>query len=189
MFNVAFNTPADYDLATGIIDVNANNRRGQPQELYTYTAFECKSTFSKGVFKQELQGKLLIEKNINAPATGGRTATPTAANTRSSPRTAEQIVAEQNASFNYGTTEGSEQTRLLAEQDAGLFDEAPPTPRPAPPPQPATSNGDIDYSTASALVPTAPTPVPRRNFGQTDIDFSTQSAVVPTPPQIMNRDT
>jgi hypothetical protein len=36
--------------------------------------------------------------------------------------TAEQIVAQQNASFNYGTNEGSEQTRMLAEQDAGFDD-------------------------------------------------------------------
>jgi hypothetical protein len=36
--------------------------------------------------------------------------------------TAEQIVAQQNTSFNYGTNEGSEQTKMLAEQDAGLDD-------------------------------------------------------------------
>ena len=34
--------------------------------------------------------------------------------------TAEQIVAQQNASFDYDTREGSEQTRLLAEQDSGF---------------------------------------------------------------------
>ena len=62
------------------------------------------------------------------------------------PTTAEQTVAEQNASFEYGTTEGSEQTKMLAAQDAGLFDEPtqPATPQPAAPPEPPTSSGDID---------------------------------------------
>jgi hypothetical protein len=182
MFNVAFNTPADYDLATGIVDVNANNRRGQPQELYTYTAFECKSTFSKGVFKQELQGKLLIEKNINAPATGGR--------------------AVDDGSRGSAVFDETGQLATLRKNEYGdLYDPAgtagsllPPSPRPAPPPQPATSTGEIQNNTPStefgfedAFSPATPTP--RRNLGQNDIDFSTQSAVVPTPPQIMNRDT
>jgi hypothetical protein len=178
MFNVAFNTPADYDLNTGIVDVNANNRRGQPQELYTYTAFECKSTFSKGVFKQELQGKLLIEKNINAPATGGR---------------AVDDGSRGSAVFD----ETGQLSTLRKNEYGGLYDPAgtagsllPPSPRPAPPPALPTSSGDIDFADQSALVPTAPAaPTARRNFGQNDIDFSDQSAIVPTPPQIMNRDT
>ena len=181
MFNVAFNTPADYDLATGIVDVNANNRRGQPQELYTYTAFECKSTFSKGVFKQELQGKLLIEKNINAPAPGGR--------------------AVDDGSRGSAVFDETGQLSTLRKNEYGdLYDPAgtagsllPPSPRPAPPPQPATSTGELqnipstEFGFEDAFSPA--TPAPRRNFGQNDIDFSTQSAVVPTPPQIMNRDT
>jgi hypothetical protein len=151
MFSVAFNTPADYDLATGLIDVNKQRRGGQPQEYYTFQAVKCKNIFSKGKFEQELEGKLVTEKNTqsNKPTTtaaGRPVATPTATNIRSLPRTAEQIVAEQNASFEYGTTEGSEQTRMLAEQDAGLFDEPnqPPTPQPANPPEPPESSGDID---------------------------------------------
>jgi hypothetical protein len=146
MFDVSFNQPVDYDFNTGIMNTNTMNRQGLPQEHYTFTAIECKSIFSKGKFEQELTGKLVTDEiKAAANADGGRpVATPTAANVRSSPRTAEQIVAEQNASFEYGTTEGSEQTRLLAEQDAGLFDEAPPTTQPAPPPEPPTSSGDID---------------------------------------------
>jgi hypothetical protein len=196
MFNVSFNTPSDYDLNTGIVDVNANNRRGQPQELYTYTAFECKSTFSKGVFKQELQGKLLIEKNLKASAAGGRAATTQQA---SSSRNSDRIT---DAFLGAEVRDETGQLSNLRKNEYGdLYDPAgtagsplPPTPRPAPPPQPATSNGEIRNNTPStefAAFDDAlnPAPVARRNFGQTDIDFATQSAVVPTPPQIMNRDT
>ena len=152
MFDVSFNQPVDYDFNTGIMNTNTMNRQGLPQEHYTFTAVECKSMFSKGKFEQELTGKLVTDE-IKASAntgTGRASAATNATNVRSSPRTAEQIVAEQNASFEYGTTEGSEQTRMLAEQDAGLFDEAPPTPQPAPPPEPPTSSGDIDYNAGLA---------------------------------------
>ena len=167
MFDVSFNQPVDYDFNTGIMNTNTMNRQGLPQEHYTFTAVECKSMFSKGKFEQELTGKLVtdeIKASANA-GTGRASAATNAINVRSSPRTAEQIVAEQNASFEYGTTEGSEQTRMLAEQDAGLFDEAPPTPQPAPPPEPPTSSGDIDYNAGLAgsgeAVATAPQEIAR----------------------------
>ena len=153
MFDVSFNQPVDYDFNTGIMNTNTMNRQGLPQEHYTFTAIECKSIFSKGKFEQELTGKLVTDE-IKASA-----------KTRASPRTAEQIVAQQNASFEYNTTEGSEQTRMLAEQDAG-FDELPPAPRPAPPPQPATSTGDL------------------QNTPSTEFGFEVSSA-----PQQMNRET
>jgi hypothetical protein len=170
MFNVAFNTPADYDLNTGIVDVNANNRRGQPQELYTYTAFECKSTFSKGVFKQELQGKLLIEKNINAPAAGGR--------------------AVDDGSRGYEVRDETGQLSTLRKNEYGdLYDPAgtagsplPPSPRPAPPPQPATSSGDIRSPFADQTSPFAGRTSPFA--GQTG-PFAPNTQA----PQIMNRDT
>jgi hypothetical protein len=155
MFDVSFNQPVDYDFNTGIMNTNTMNRQGLPQEHYTFTAVECKSFFSKGRFEQELTGKLLtgeMKKTSGANGAGRALPTASATNTRTSPRTAEQIVAEQNASFEYGTTEGSEQTRMLAEQDAGLFDEPkqPPTTQPATPPEPPTSSGDIDYNTGLA---------------------------------------
>jgi len=148
MFDISFNQPTDYDFNTGVVDVNAHNSSsGLPQEHYTYTAYRCKSIFSKGRFEQEIEGKLLIEYNQNLTTNNGRSvAANSATNVRSSSRTAEQIVAEQSASFEYGTTEGSEQTRMLAEQDAGLFDEPrqPPATQPAPPPGAPTSSGDLD---------------------------------------------
>ena len=149
-FTVSFNRPTDYDFNTGIMNVNASS--GAPQETFAYIATTCKNVFSKGQFTQELGGSLLpLGSNpSSSSATNNRPAAPaTATGSRTSPRTAEQIVAEQNASFEYNTTEGSEQTRLLAEQDAGLFDE-PPTTQPAPPPGAPTSSGDIDYNAGLA---------------------------------------
>lgn len=148
MFDVSFNQPVDYDFNTGIMNTNTMNRQGLPQEHYTFTAIECKSTFSKGRFEQDLTGKLLTGE-MKAPSskndTGRKTSVAVATDSRPSPSTAEQIVAEQNASFEYGTTEGSEQTKMLAEQDAGLFDEPtkPPTLQPAAPPSAATSSGAV----------------------------------------------
>ena len=183
MFDVSFNQPVDYDFNTGIMNTNAMNRQGLPQEHYTFTAIECKSIFSKGRFEQELTGKLVTDE-IKAPATAGSgrpvatTAPNIATNTRSSPRTAEQIVAEQNASFEYGTTEGSQQTRMLAEQDAGLFDEPkqPPATQPAPPPAAPTSSGDIDYNAGlagSGEVVAAP---PNASNAPTNNDVDDQAA-------------
>lgn len=145
VFTVSFSRPTDYNFNTGLM--NTNSATGSPQETFAYIAKTCKNVFSKGQFTQELVGSLLPLSNaVNAGAgTNGRPATTTAAtNVRLSPSTAEQIVAEQNASFEYGTAEGSEQTRMLAEQDAGLFGEAPQSTQPAPPPEPPSSSGDID---------------------------------------------
>jgi hypothetical protein len=59
--------------------------------------------------------------------------------------TAEQIVAQQNASFEYGTNEGSEQTRMLAEQDKG-FEESSSSKDRNPP------NPDVKSKSASASI-------------------------------------
>jgi hypothetical protein len=197
MFDVSFNQPVDYDFNTGIMNTNTMNRQGLPQENYTFTAIECKSIFSKGKFEQELTGKLLTGE-LKAPAnTGtGRTATtPTAAASRTT-------GIPNDGSLGSEVVDETGQVSTLRRNEYGdLYDPAGtagsalptprqelPTPRPASPPQPATSTGDIDYSTASALIPTAPTPVPRRNFGPNDIDYANQSALVPTRPQIIAKD-
>ena len=158
-YSVSFNQPSDYDFNTGIM--NTNSGSGAPQATFTFQAKTCKNIFSKGRFEQELTGALIPLTNSapvstnNRPstATNGQPATTaTPAGSRPAPRTAEQIVAEQNASFEYGTNEGSEQTRMLAEQDAGLFDEPkqPPTTQPAAPPAAPTSSGSIDYNAGLA---------------------------------------
>jgi len=58
-FDINWNQPADYDFATGVMDLN--NTQGRPKVNNTYYASECRSFFSRGKFEQELEGKLLIE--------------------------------------------------------------------------------------------------------------------------------
>lgn len=73
VFNVSWNRPADYNMNTGLMEVNANNtKNNEPQENATYTAIKCKNIFSRGRFEQELEGRLLIEFNTNAQATAQR---------------------------------------------------------------------------------------------------------------------
>lgn len=141
MFNVAFNTPADYDLSTGIVDVTTGNRSGQPQELYTFTAIQCKSIFSKGKFEQELEGRLLIEKNLKASATAGRAAaSQQSPGSRDSGRITDafrgaEIRDETGAVSNLRLNEYGD---LYDPTGTGL-----PSPQPAPPPGPPGSSGDI----------------------------------------------
>jgi hypothetical protein len=191
LFEIVINTPTDYDLTTGIMDVNSRNtnqinNQGKPlNESYVYIANECTSEFVKGKFTQNLKGTLLQRTTPTSAASNGRAggglggllgsavgaATGAVTDAVKSlfnlpdgrttgipqsqadvPTTAEQMVAEQNAAFEYGTKEGSQQTKMLAEQDAGLFDEPtqPPTPQPAEPPADPTSPGDIDYEAGLA---------------------------------------
>jgi len=141
MFNVAFNTPTDYDLSTGIMDVNAPIRGRPPQELYTFTAIQCKSIFSKGKFEQELEGRLLIEKNLKASATGGRAAaSQQSLGSRDSGRITDafrgaEIRDETGAVSNLRLNEYGD---LYDPTGTGL-----PSPQPAPPPGAPGSSGDI----------------------------------------------
>jgi hypothetical protein len=187
VFEVVVNTPTDYDLTTGLMDVNSRNtnqinNQGKPlNESYAYIAAEVTSEFVKGKFTQNIRGTLLQRTTPTSAASDGRAGGGlggllgsavggvtgavknlfNSTNSRTTgipqsqsdvPTTAEQIVAEQNAAFEYGTTEGSQQTKMLAEQDAGLFDEPkqPPTTQPAAPPKAPTSSGDIDYNAGLA---------------------------------------
>jgi hypothetical protein len=82
LFDISFNQPTDYDFNTGIMNVNAKNTgqngpfAGMPQQNYTYVATRCKSMFSKGAFKQQLEGKLKVESarsgNANNNIANGR---------------------------------------------------------------------------------------------------------------------
>jgi hypothetical protein len=84
VFDISWNQPADYDLNTGLVDLNRTGIKPdgtygtQPQFNATYTAIKCKNIFSKGRFEQDLEGRLLIEYEKNSSATdAGR---PTASN-------------------------------------------------------------------------------------------------------------
>ena len=76
LFEVAFNTPRDYNLATGLMQpslsknsdiypTNAENLRGKTKISRIYVAKECTSTFRQGKFTQQLKA---ILKTYNLPA-------------------------------------------------------------------------------------------------------------------------
>ena len=168
MFDVSFNQPVDYDFNTGIMNTNAMNRQGLPQENYTFTAIECKSIFSKGKFEQELTGKLLTGEVKASAATGtGRPATtPTAAS-------ASRTTNIRGESLGSEVVDETGQVSNLRRNEYGdLYDptgtagSALPSPRPAPPPQPATSTGEL------------------QNTPSTEFGFEVAST-----PQEMNRET
>jgi hypothetical protein len=146
MFDVSFNQPVDYDFNTGIMNTNAMNRQGLPQENYTFTAIECKSIFSKGKFEQELTGKLLTgEVKASAATSTGRPATTPAATSAS--RTTgipndgslgSEVVDETGQVSNLRRNEYGD-----LYDPAGTAGSALPLPQPAAPPAAPTSSGDI----------------------------------------------
>jgi len=88
VFVVNWNAPADYNLDTGLVDVNAEGTNGnnnnllatQPAASAAYVAMGIKSTFRRGIFEQELTGCLLTNLNQqqidNATGTGGGQSSP-----------------------------------------------------------------------------------------------------------------
>jgi len=151
MFDVSFNQPVDYDFNTGIMNTNAMNRQGLPQEHYTFTAVECKSFFSKGKFEQELTGKLLT----------GEMKKPGSANGAGRPTTASAVAA--TAVRQPGTGFGDDGETYTTDSKGNTFkdgtlyraaevdeDVSSPTTQPATPPEPPTSSGDIDYNAGLA---------------------------------------
>lgn len=90
-FSIGWNQPTDYNFDTGIMNVSANNVSGTaalgvgsssgPQNTYAYVAQTVRSTFSKGKFEQELEGKLLTEeyKNLQSIADSATAAPPSSA--------------------------------------------------------------------------------------------------------------
>jgi hypothetical protein len=66
LFEILINTPADYNLQTGIIDPNvrstvfqSSSNPGAARQSYVYQATECLSEFARGKFTQTLKGVLL----------------------------------------------------------------------------------------------------------------------------------
>ena len=170
MFDVSFNQPVDYDFNTGIMNTNTMNRQGLPQEHYTFTAIECKSTFSKGKFEQELTGKLVTDE-IKASTNGGAgrpVATTASTATGSRPGAIPQSQAdaqdlENGANAGTGTSstlpddgsrgyaiqdETGQVSNLRKNEYGDLY--YPAEPQPAAPPKPATSSGDVAPSTTSS---------------------------------------
>jgi hypothetical protein len=71
VFVLNWNAPADYNLSSGLMNVNASATKGnnnnlqsaQPAQSAAYQAMTIKSYFNKGKFEQELEGTLI--KNLN----------------------------------------------------------------------------------------------------------------------------
>jgi hypothetical protein len=142
MFDVSFNQPTDYNFDTGLMNVNANNRNGLPQEHYTFTAVTCKNFFSKGRFEQEIEGKLLVEFKTNQSNNSRSAATPSMpASTRDTTNSAVSAADEVNPEkWNDGTATQSTGARTEEEFNA----DNPPSPQPASPPGDPSSSGDIE---------------------------------------------
>ena len=171
MFDVSFNQPVDYDFNTGIMNTNAMNRQGLPQEHYTFTAVECKSTFSKGRFEQELTGKLVTDE-IKSPTTaqtqGGIVPAAGSRNSSTLPAVG---------------TDGSNQAGPPSSlANAGIADSpqaGPPAPQPAAPASAATSSGDISQFSFGALA---------NNISSGFTNFNKKLAGLNNPPQVIAKD-
>lgn len=147
VFDISWNQPQDYDLNTGIVDLNATNPKPdgsyntQPQYNFTYTAIKCKNIFSKGRFEQDLEGRLLIEfERDRRSSDAGRATTisPTTQNGTRASISAEDIqngwvdqngllVQSSDVTTNTGVNQEGAAPQLLN----------------SPPPGQPTSDGDI----------------------------------------------
>jgi len=165
MFSVAFNTPADYNLATGLVDVNQQRRGGQPQEYYTFQAVKCKNIFSKGKFEQEIEGKLVTEKDTQANKVAGnqtasRPTTPGAGTVQNGAvrTTSTPTSLPYDGSLGYTVQDETGQVSNLRRNEYGDLYEpllsaqdyvnteaitGIPSPQPASPPGAPSSSGDI----------------------------------------------
>ena len=162
LFEILINTPADYDLDTGIIDPNTRTtvfenqkRPGATRQSYVYNATQCVSEFNKGKFTQTLKGVLLTylpDQTFKEQQALGRPATPNAntANTNVRTLNSSAIVSENNNS-NQPDNEWTNINGinvLTADLPGETTDEGVPislnSPQPQPAPEPPTSDGDID---------------------------------------------
>lgn len=170
LFDISFNQPTDYDFNTGIMNVNAHNTgqngpfAGMPQQNFTYVATRCKSVFSKGTFKQQLEGKLKVESPTNPRSAGASNAVN---NGRSNSATGAIPGAISNA---IGSRLPNNSSISLADQlnpdlwnDGTAADASNPDPyadpsittQPATAPEAPTSDGDITEVTDNPAPPEA----------------------------------
>lgn len=181
MFDVSFNQPVDYDFGTGIMNTNTMNKAGLPQEHYTFTAIECKSTFSKGRFEQELTGKLVTDEiKASSNSDTGRASKAAIAPTgyRDTTNSSISAAAEANPdNWNDGTATQSTGARTEDEFNA----DNPPTPQPAAPPGNPTSTGDITAADIAAIEANRNVPVAPQTAEQATAAIAAGSGYVPTP--------
>jgi hypothetical protein len=150
VFTLSFNRPTDYNINTGIMDVNSTN--GIPQQTFAYIATSCRNTFSKGKFEQELVGSLLpldtaSSKAANANGRAAATAGGVATGSRDTTNSVVSAADEANPDlWNDGTATQSTGARTEDEFNA----DNPPTPQPALPPGAPSSSGDVTPSDTQA---------------------------------------
>ena len=65
LFEVVFNKPADYNIETGVMQVNNVNNSTVAAQSYIYKAVNVTSNFRQGKFTQDLEGVLLIFPDSN----------------------------------------------------------------------------------------------------------------------------
>jgi hypothetical protein len=164
LFEIVINTPTDYDLSTGLMDVNARNtnqinNQGKPlNESYAYIMNEVVSEFNKGKFTQNLKGTLLQRTTPSTTAANGRAggglldaATNAVKNLFNSADNRTTGIPQDQADAqdlengaNAGTgTAATDTDNVNGEND-------PPSPQPAAPAEAPTSSGDIDYNAGLA---------------------------------------
>jgi hypothetical protein len=160
LFEILINTPADYDLDTGIIDPNTRTtvfenqkRPGSTRQSYVYNATQCVSEFNKGKFTQTLKGTLLTylpDQTFKEQQALGRPAIPNASTANTNVRTPNSAtVSENNSSLpDNEWTNVNGINVLTADLPGETTDEEVPislnSPQPQPAPEPPTSDGDID---------------------------------------------
>jgi hypothetical protein len=115
--SITFRTPLDLDPSIGAYTFGPNRMVNRFSGIYTVQ--QVTSKFSKGKFTQQLtgvrvEGQTLFNGQLYGTAGLAKLVVPTESET---------IADIFNTAIRYGTTAGSEQTRLLAEQDAGFFDD------------------------------------------------------------------
>lgn len=167
LFEIVVNTPTDYDLSTGLMDVNNRNtnqinNQGKPlNESYAYILAECTSEFVKGKFTQNLRGTLLQRTTPKSAATDGRSggglggllgsaagAVKNLFNSGESRSTgipqdqadAQDLENGANAGTGTAPTDNTEDA-----DETGI-----PSPQPSAEPGDPTSTGDIDYNAGLA---------------------------------------
>jgi hypothetical protein len=155
LFEILINTPADYDLDTGIIDPNTRTtvfenqkRPGATRQSYVYNGTQCVSEFNKGKFVQTLKGTLLTylpDQTFKEQQALGRPPVAPGANAAgNNTRTTNNTTSIPDNEW----TDQNGLAVLTADLPGESTDEEVPislnSPQPQPDPEPPTSDGDID---------------------------------------------
>lgn len=190
LFEILINTPADYDLSTGIIDPNIrqtvfdNPRKpGAARQSYVYIANTCVSEFNKGRFTQTIKGSLLTyfpDQTFKDQQDLGRT------------QPSQQLPSSRSttnpAAINNSEWIDQNGLNVLSEDlPSDETDESEPIslndPQPQPDPEATTSDADIEY------IESGGDPVLVNNQQNIEPDYNSGLAGVVTPSQLMDRET